>query len=97
MTTRRDFLKGAMAVAGLAILRLPFKLPQIGGVAPKSYADAVMALKPIAYWPLGAADSAFGAWQGYIAHSSMFSYSLSNSELFELASICDQESEAGDN
>ena len=50
--TRRRFIKAALAAGTLVALHSLFKLPQISSIAPKSYADAVWATSPIAYFPL---------------------------------------------
>ena len=56
--TRRGFIKRALTAGALALVPSLPGLPEVGGPASKSYADAVWTANPIAYWPLGAADSA---------------------------------------
>ncbi len=56
--TRRGFLKGALAAGALAVLRPPFKLPQVSGNVSGSYDAAIIAADPIAYWPLNDARTA---------------------------------------
>ncbi len=50
--TRRGFIKRVLTAAALVLVPSLPRLPQISSIAPKSYADAVWATGPVAYWPL---------------------------------------------